>query len=414
MNTRRRTAGPDKGENRGSNRTIRPLAGVMARFRECLFSLSFILRSITAPGAAQEESPHKTHSVNIKRLCFIALDLLLAAGFILSLQLMHNMSNSDDGRVTVSLSVNGKSAEYLVWPKTVGEFLGEAKIVLNSEDIVSYPSDTMLDDGMSVEVVRAFPVAVASEDKVTVVRLNGGTVGDALSKAGILYDADDELSHKPFADIEPGQRISYSSVEIKYDTAYKPLYAQEIIVKDSTMYEGNSVVQQEGRDGSKQITQRITVKDGVEISRETVDQIVTAEAVDEVIRVGTKIRYQTSYLGEWRRYKAPPTEDMIAEVMYVECTAYTHTGERTAKGTWPDLGTIAVNPKIIPYYSKIYVPGYGYGTALDTGGFRHAENGMKNLVDLFFNSESECRRWGRKRNFKVYILKNSVNVPRYP
>lgn len=63
----------------------------------------------------------------------------------------------------------------------------------------------MLDDGMSIEVDRAFPVAVASEDKVTVVSLGGGTVGDALAKANILYDADDELSHKPFAELEPGQ-----------------------------------------------------------------------------------------------------------------------------------------------------------------------------------------------------------------
>ncbi len=417
MNTQRRTAGSDTGADRDSYRTIRPLAGIMARFRTCLFSFAATLRNSIASRAAEDHeavSPHRTRSVNFKRIGFVALDLLLAAGFILSLISLHGMSNAEDGRVMVSLTANGKSAEYLVWPKTVGEFLGEAQIVLNSEDVVSYPLDAMLDDGMSIEIVRAFPVAVTSEDKVTVVSLRGGTVGDALSKANILYDADDELSHKPFADLEPGQRINYASVEIEYDTSYRPLYAQEIIVKDAEMYEGKNVTQQEGRDGTKQITQRITIKDGIEISRETVDQTVIAQAVDEVIRVGTRIRYQTSYLGEWRRYKAPPTEDMIAEVMYVECTAYTHTGERTAKGTWPDLGTIAVNPKVIPYYSKIYIPGYGYGTALDTGGFRHAENGMKNLVDLFFNSESECRRWGRKRNFKIYILKNSVNVPRNP
>ncbi|MEE0680947.1 MAG: G5 domain-containing protein [Candidatus Gastranaerophilaceae bacterium] len=417
MNTQRRTAGSDTEADRDSYSTIRPLTGVMARFRTCLFSLTSKLRSVIASKSAEDngtESPYKTHSVNLRRIGFVALDLLLAAGFILSLISLYGMSNTKDGRVTVLLNANGKSAQYLVWPKTVGEFLREAQIVLNSEDIVSYPLDAMLDDGMSIEVDRAFPVAVASEDKVTVVSLGGGTVGDALAKANILYDADDELSHKPFAELEPGQRISYASVEIEYATSYRPLYSQEIIVKDSTMYEGKSVIQQEGRDGTKQITQRITIKDGVEISRETVDQAVIAEAVDEVIRVGTRIRYQTSYLGEWRRYKAPPTEDMIAEVMHVECTAYTHTGERTAKGTWPDLGTIAVNPKVIPYYSKIYVPGYGYGTALDTGGFRHAENGMKNLVDLFFNTEGECRRWGRKRNFKIYILKNSVVVPRNP
>ena len=66
------------------------------------------------------------------------------------------------------------------------------------------------------------------------------------------------IRDRPFAELEPGQRISYASVEIEYATSYRPLYSQEIIVKDSTMYEGKSVIQQEGRDGTKQITQRIT------------------------------------------------------------------------------------------------------------------------------------------------------------
>lgn len=172
------------------------------------FSLTSKLRSVIASKSAEDngtESPYKTHSVNLRRIGFVALDLLLAAGFILSLISLYGMSNTKDGRVTVLLNANGKSAQYLVWPKTVGEFLREAQIVLNSEDIVSYPLDAMLDDGMSIEVDRAFPVAVASEDKVTVVSLGGGTVGDALAKANILYDADDELSHKPFAELEPGQ-----------------------------------------------------------------------------------------------------------------------------------------------------------------------------------------------------------------
>ena len=193
MNTQRRTAGSDTEADRDSYSTIRPLTGVMARFRTCLFSLTSKLRSVIASKSAEDngtESPYKTHSVNLRRIGFVALDLLLAAGFILSLISLYGMSNTKDGRVTVLLNANGKSAQYLVWPKTVGEFLREAQIVLNSEDIVSYPLDAMLDDGMSIEVDRAFPVAVASEDKVTVVSLGGGTVGDALAKANILYDAD--------------------------------------------------------------------------------------------------------------------------------------------------------------------------------------------------------------------------------
>lgn len=98
----------------------------------------------------------------------------------------------------------------------------------------------------------------------------------------------------------------------------------------------------------------------------------------------------------------PPTESQIAKVVRFEATAYTHTGEKTAKGNWPKIGTIAVNPKQIPYGTRLYVEGYGYGIADDTGGFRHSG---KKQIDLFMDTESECRKWGRKRDVKVYILK---------
>ena len=88
-------------------------------------------------------------------------------------------------------------------------------------------------------------------------------------------------------------------------------------------------------------------------------------------------------------------------------------GRQRAPG--PILAPLRSNPKVIPVlFQDIRSRLPATAPPLDTGGFRHAENGMKNLVDLFFNTEGECRRWGRKRNFKIYILKNSVVVPRNP
>ena len=78
MNTQRRTAGSDTEADRDSYSTIRPLTGVMARFRTCLFSLTSKLRSVIASKSAEDngtESPYKTHSVNLRRIGFVALDL---------------------------------------------------------------------------------------------------------------------------------------------------------------------------------------------------------------------------------------------------------------------------------------------------------------------------------------------------
>jgi len=53
---------------------------------------------------------------------------------------------------------------------------------------------------------------------------------------------------------------------------------------------------------------------------------------------------------------------------------------------------------VIPFGTKVYVEGYGYATARDRGG---AIRG--NRIDLFFESESEARRWGL-RTVKVYFF----------
>lgn len=83
----------------------------------------------------------------------------------------------------------------------------------------------------------------------------------------------------------------------------------------------------------------------------------------------------------------------------MEATAYCHTGNRTYTGTWPKRGTIAVDPKVIPLGSRLWVEGYGFGVAEDTGG---AIKG--HIVDVFLENEEACREWGR-RKVKVRVYK---------
>ena len=74
------------------------------------------------------------------------------------------------------------------------------------------------------------------------------------------------------------------------------------------------------------------------------------------------------------------------------------------KPTQNVIGTIAVDPTVIPYYTKMFIQTsngsrvYGMGTALDCGG---AIKG--NIVDLWFPTKADCYSWGR-RNVTVYIL----------
>lgn len=89
------------------------------------------------------------------------------------------------------------------------------------------------------------------------------------------------------------------------------------------------------------------------------------------------------------------------------CTAYTApVGAITSVGLAPKVGYVAVDPKIIPYGTKMYVRSqdgsivYGYAVAADTGG---AMLSGRRLLDLYYDTEKECIQFG-VRKMNAYIL----------
>ena len=86
----------------------------------------------------------------------------------------------------------------------------------------------------------------------------------------------------------------------------------------------------------------------------------------------------------------------------MEATAYLPTdGDGlgiTATGIRATHGVVAVDPRVIPLGSKVYVPGYGFAIAADTGG---AIKGRK--IDLCMESYGDAMQFGR-RTVTVYLL----------
>ena len=134
------------------------------------------------------------------------------------------------------------------------------------------------------------------------------------------------------------------------------------------------------------------MKDGEPVTEKRL--VKEIKPVDELILVGTKPEEEETQNQSTPSQTAPSG----GRVMVVQATGYTHTGNRTATGTIPRRGTIAVDPRVIPLGTRIYVPGYGYGVAEDTGG---AVNGR--IIDLFFNTRTEAINWGR-RTVQIKIL----------
>ena len=84
--------------------------------------------------------------------------------------------------------------------------------------------------------------------------------------------------------------------------------------------------------------------------------------------------------------------------MNVTATAYA--GDTiTSTGTTPKWGTIAVDPSVIPYGTKVYIPEFGkVFIAEDTGS---AIKGNK--IDIFMDTEEHCNTWGVKK-IDIYVL----------
>ena len=178
-----------------------------------------------------------------------------------------------------------------------------------------------------------------------------------------------------------------TDVEIDLYEVYKETVSEATDYDTETEYtsellEGESKVTTEGVKGEDKVTYEVITLGGIEQSRKEIGRETVKKPVTEVVAEGTAV----SYNGE--RY---------SKVIRVVATGYTHTGNRTATGTWPHRGTMAVDRHVIAMGSYGYVPGYGSVHAEDTGG---AIKG--NRIDLFFNSRGEAVRWGR-RTVDLYI-----------
>ena len=115
-------------------------------------------------------------------------------------------------------------------------------------------------------------------------------------------------------------------------------------------------------------------------------------------------KYSVIRRGIGMSVKTPEGRKKYSRIITAEASAYTvHCGTGTGLtsiGLVAARGIVAVDPRVIPYYTKMYIPGYGIAIAGDTGG---AIRG--NRVDLFMDSYEEAINWGR-RNVEVYILED--------
>lgn len=222
-------------------------------------------------------------------------------------------------------------------------------------------------------------------------------------------------------DTEPQQVVITKIKETVNETikySYKKVYTDKL-------YKGESKTTK-GQNGEKQVVYMVTKINGVEVDREAISETVIKEAVNQVETVGTKLKAETAVMTSddvkcisELKPSTPIELDKngipvsYSKVITGKSSAYCGCcdSNMTATGVVARPGYVAVNPKQIPYGTKLYIVSadgkyvYGYAIAADTGGF--AYNGSDRVVDLRMPTGSKCNcgsSWG-VRNVKIYVLK---------
>lgn len=275
-----------------------------------------------------------------------------------------------------------------------------------------YSANTTLNKSEEV----TFPVFITCGDQTVEISFSEGTVSDALFVAGFTADEDDFVEPSLNTVIKDTTYIDFAKVDYVTGSYKEAIAFDTEIVYSADKEKGYSAITKNGVNGEKEIFYTEKLVNGVSSEKNVTSSTVLSDPQDAVKVVGTKEKpLKTSESVKSISTLKAPFEIALDEngnpVNYkykktVRATAYSHTGNKCSTGVWPQPGHIAVNPKIIPYGTKLYIKSpdgsviYGYAVAADTGGFiKRYPHG----IDLFMSTESACKNFG-VRNMEIYIL----------
>ncbi len=257
----------------------------------------------------------------------------------------------------------------------------------------------------TLEVNRAITVEVQADGVSTVLHLTEGTAADALVRAGVTVGSQDQMNVEMSTPVTEGMLIEVDRVAYREYEVTESIPFETNVRYTPVLRPGATRVQQSGEKGEKTITYRKTIVNGEVTDTEIVGEKVTKKPVTQQVIKGSS--YGTPYS------KAPFSIALNSKNQPVNykkkfsgsCTAYA-SGKRGASGMRLGVGTVAVNPKQIPYGSKLWITSadgkfvYGYAIAADTGGF--ATKG-RTICDLYMGSYREACLFGR-RDLNIYVL----------
>lgn len=277
------------------------------------------------------------------------------------------------------------------------------------ESLIQITETVVVENQTSMMVYDTFSVDIAVDGQTkSVVAIPTMTVGEILKSAQVTLGSEDILSQD--IDSAIGDIKNLDIVRVTREKIENTEYLDFTTVKRSStkLDFGETKVLTSGQKGEKLITTEIILHDGVEVSNQIISEEILKEPENSIIEYGTfnvnrgvtsRDGVLTTSSGEKLSY---------SKTIEVEANAYcldSSPSTRTKSGTLARVGAIAVDPRVIPLGTKLYITSpdgkswiYGKAVAEDTGSAI-----IGNKIDLFFDSMSECISFGRQSAI-VYVL----------
>ncbi len=309
-------------------------------------------------------------------------------------------------------SVNG-------FTQDVNSLVAGLELKSNKYEVVDVSRDLF---STNIDIEYLIPLTVEYGNKTATYDVRSDKLDKILNDIGIEIEEHDILSCSLDTYIDKPQTVTITDVEYDVEVVTETIpYSSDIVYSDK--YDTNTKFTTAGKTGTKTITCSVKYVNGVKTESTVMSEEITEYAIDSTTVFGTKAPKHTatgnqpaSKVNSISKLNAP--KDLVLDkngtpIKYtskstLRATAYTHTGNRTSTGVWPTPGYVAVDPKEIPYGTKMYIMSadgkyvYGYAIAADTGGFIY---GNRTDMDLFLDTKAECSKFGR-RDIVVYFLED--------
>jgi 3D (Asp-Asp-Asp) domain-containing protein len=291
----------------------------------------------------------------------------------------------------VTIDYEGQKMVVKTMGSTVKDVLDENHIKVDSDDIVNPQLDNILTPQSSISIKKAVVQTVNKQSGI----LSRVQLVDTTKKISVKQEAVTNIKKTQQDQVK---KVIVEKCKIPFKSERRP---------SSRLKKGVSKVVRQGKAGVVQKSFQVVYRDGKEVSRKLIGEKTITKPVSSLIEYGTAATLVTSR-GDAIRFKR--SVEMRATAY---SASYEDTGKRpensdygiTASGIRVRSGVVAVDPRVIPLGTRLYVksmqegvPDYGTALAADTGG---AIKGNK--IDLFFETSREVNNWG-VRKVKVYIL----------